>query len=134
MTSAILLVAHGSRRPEANADLVELAKLFQQRFADEIIEVGYLELTEPTIPDGLRNCAERGATSVSILPYFLSHGAHVTEDLVEFQEEFRKESPKVDCCICPPIGLHEKIVDVMLQRLSQGRERHAQKETSNRSD
>lgn len=121
MSKAILLVAHGSRRAEANADLVRLAEMVSEKVDEEIIEIGYLELTEPSIPDGLRKCAERGATDVSVLPYFLSQGSHVAQDLVEFRANFVAEFPEISCTVCPPIGLHEKLVELMLSRLAEGR-------------
>ena len=122
MSSAILLVAHGSRRAEANADLVRLAEMISQQISDEIVEIGYLELTEPTIPEGLRKCAERGASAVAILPYFLSEGAHVSRDLVQFRDDFQNAHPGIQCYVCPPIGLHEKLVELMLLRLREGRQ------------
>lgn len=122
MSQAILLVAHGSRRAEANADLIRLAEMISDKVSEEIIEIGYLELTEPTIPDGLKKCAERGATDVAILPYFLSQGSHVASDLVQFKEDFIAEHPEISCKVCPPIGLHGKLVELMLLRLKEGRE------------
>ena len=79
--SAALLIAHGSRRPEANRDLVELAYAVRGRTHYPIVEIAYLEVAEPTIPQGARRCVEQGATRVFLLPYFLSAGAHVVEDL-----------------------------------------------------
>lgn len=121
MSSAILLVAHGSRRSAANADLIQLAEMIANEVDDEIVETGYLELTEPTIPEGLRKCAKRGATSIAILPYFLSQGTHVTNDLADFRDQFLQEFPDVSCVVCPPIGLDAKLVDLMLMRLAEGR-------------
>ena len=123
MPSAILLVAHGSRRAEANADLLRLAEMMTAEVNDKIVEIGYLEIAEPSIPDGLRECAKRGATSISILPYFLSPGDHVSRDLVRFQEQFQAEFPRIACTVCPPIGLHPLLVELMLLRLEEGRER-----------
>lgn len=120
MSSAILLVAHGSRRPAANADLVRLAEMISLQVEEEIVEIGYLELTAPTIPEGLRKCAERGATRISILPYFLSQGAHVSRDLVRFRTEFQELYPDLQCVVCPPIGLHSKLIELLLLRLEEG--------------
>ncbi|MEW4488490.1 CbiX/SirB N-terminal domain-containing protein [Thalassoglobus sp. JC818] len=128
MTSAILLVAHGSRRPEANADLYQLAELFKTQRPDSLVEIGFLELTEPTIPDGLSKCAERGATSIAILPYFLSQGAHVAEDLINFRDQFQEQFPKIECYVCPPIGLHSKLVELMMIRLDEGTQTHHQQQ------
>jgi len=118
MSSAILLIAHGSRRRAANDDLRELAKMMGERLPEEIIECAYLELAEPTIPQGMQACIEQGATSVRMLPYFLSAGAHVSDDLEQYRREFAAAYPAADVQLCPPIGLHPKLVDVLLERLA----------------
>ncbi len=122
MQTAILLVAHGSRRDEANDDLLKLAEMFTKATTDEIVEVGFLEIAHPSIPEGLQTCAERGAESISILPFFLSPGDHVTRDLANFRDRFLAQSPQIACHVCPPIGLHSKLVELMLLRLSEGRQ------------
>ena len=117
--AAVLLIAHGSRRAEANADLVRLAEILAERRSYPIVEIAYLELASPTIPEGARACVARGATCVLMLPYFLSAGAHVVEDLERFRTELAAEFPGVVFRLCPPLGLHPLIVDVVLARLGE---------------
>lgn len=119
MSSAILLIAHGSRRPEANDDLRQLAAMLAERCPEEIIECAYLELTEPTIPQGMQACVDRGATQVRMLPWFLSAGAHVSEDLARYRREFAEAFPGLEIRLCPPIALHPKMVDILLERLQE---------------
>lgn len=119
MSTAILLIAHGSRRAAANADLVHVARRLQERVPEQNVEVAYLELTEPTIPQGLQQCLTRGATRVQMLPYFLSAGAHVMDDLTEFRREFLQQNPGIECEISPPLGLHPKLIDVLVDRLGE---------------
>jgi sirohydrochlorin ferrochelatase len=114
---AVLLIAHGSRRAEANADLVELARMVAARSDYEIVEAAYLEIAEPTIPAGARRCVERGAGIVLLMPFFLSAGSHVTEDLERFRRELAAGFPGVDFQLRKPLGLHPGIVDVVLDRL-----------------
>ncbi len=118
-SSAVLLIAHGSRRPDANADLVRLAGMLRPRLPDEIIEIAYLELAAPTIPEGLERCLASGATRIRMLPFFLSAGSHVTQDLEAFRAEFAKVHPDRTVELCPPLGLHPRIVDILLDRLSE---------------
>ncbi len=113
---AVLLIAHGSRRPQANADLVELAAQVRERSEFATVEVAYLELTEPTIPEGIAACVQPGIESVRMLPYFLSAGVHVIEDLEQHRQDAEKMFPNVKFELCPPLGLHPKIVDVVLDR------------------
>lgn len=117
---AALLIAHGSRRPEANADLVALAELVRAAGRFDVVEIAYLELAEPDIPAGAARCVEAGATEVRMLPYFLSMGRHVAEDLDGYRRNFSTQFPGVAFTLCPPLGLHPKVVEVVLERLGEG--------------
>ena len=118
--TAVLLIAHGSRRPEANADLAELAERVRDRGAYSIVEIAYLELAEPTIPQGIANCVGRHAERVLMLPYFLSAGSHVVEDLERFRREAAAAKPEIEFQLCPPLGLDDLMVDLVMHRLSEG--------------
>jgi sirohydrochlorin ferrochelatase len=120
MSTAILLIAHGSRRANANADLKEVARRVSERVSGAFVEIAYLELARPTIPEGLENCLAAGAAEIRMLPYFLSAGAHVAEDLQGYRTEFERSHPEVKCVLCPPLGLHPGLIDVLLDRLQEG--------------
>lgn len=114
---AVLLIAHGSRRAAANDDLVQLAAQVRARAMYPIVEIAYLELAEPTIPAGAKACVDRGADRVLMMPYFLSPGRHVREDLQRFRDEFTAAYPGVEFDVCEPLGLHPKLIDVVLERV-----------------
>lgn len=115
--TAVLLIAHGSRLAAANADLLQLADQLRSRFPDHVIETAYLELSEPTIPQGAARCVTLGATRVLLLPYFLSAGTHVTEDLRRFRGQFAEQWPTVRFDLCPPLGLHPLMLEIVCARL-----------------
>ena len=46
MRTALLLIAHGSRNPEANDDLVAVARSLEDR-GHPTVEASFLELAEP---------------------------------------------------------------------------------------
>ena len=117
--TAVLLIAHGSRRPEANHDLVQLAELVAARGDYGMVEVSYLELTTPTILDGGRRCVERGASRVLMLPYFLSAGVHVVTDLEEIRQQLAAEYSTTQFVLCPHLGLHPLMADIVLARLGE---------------
>ncbi len=119
MHSAILLIAHGSRVDSANADIVRLAEMVAARQPKLIVEHAYLELAEPTIGQGFQACVERGATDVRMLPWFLSAGAHVSNDLEAFRQRLGDQHAGVRCLLCPPLGLHPLMADILLDRMEQ---------------
>lgn len=116
-SSAVLLIAHGSRRAEANADLLIVAEQLRERSDFEIVECSYLELAEPTIPQGAEKCVERGAKQVLMLPYFLSAGSHVTRDLEKHRNEFQSSFADVEFILCAPLGVHPKMIDIVIDRI-----------------
>ncbi|REJ74984.1 MAG: cobalamin biosynthesis protein CbiX [Planctomycetota bacterium] len=115
--AAILLIAHGSRSEAANAELRELARSLQEREPTAAVEIAYLELAEPTIPQGVAACLKHRPRQVRLLPYFLSAGVHVTRDLEDHRARFQEERPDVDFVLCPPIGLHPLMLDILQDRL-----------------
>ncbi|NNJ27079.1 sirohydrochlorin chelatase [Alienimonas chondri] len=119
---AALLIAHGSRRKEANDDLHQLTELVVQRGGFDVVEPAFLELAEPDIPAAAARCVERGATEVRMLPYFLSMGVHVAEDLEEHRAAFETQYPGVRFEVRPPLGLHPRLVEVVLERLGEAAE------------
>jgi sirohydrochlorin ferrochelatase len=113
---ALLLIAHGSRRAEANADLEFVAAAMRERGAFGCVRCAYLELTQPTIPEGGEACVAAGATRVVMLPYFLSPGVHVREDLIEFRSELTAKFPEVEFVLAEPLGRHPLLLDIVEQR------------------
>ncbi len=112
-------MAHGSRRPEANQDLVKLADMLRPRLPGQLVETCYLELADPSIPAGLDRCRQQGAREIHMLPWFLSAGTHVTDDLARFRDEFTERNPEVHVVLHPPLGLHPLMVDILLARLAE---------------
>ncbi len=116
---AALLIAHGSRRDAANLDLVGLADALRARAIYPIVEIAYLELAQPTILDGGLACVQQGADHVLLLPYFLSAGAHVTDDLERFRRELADQFPDVNFVLCKPFSPHPLLIDIVVDRLAE---------------
>lgn len=118
-TKAVLLIAHGSRRDEANQDLVKLAEMLRARSGFAVVEYAYLELAEPAIPAGADRCVQAGADEVLMLPYFLSAGVHVQNDLEAFRSEFAQMYPETRFRLCAHLGLHPLMLEIVLDRLKE---------------
>ena len=114
MKTALLLIAHGSRNVEANDDLVALAMALREEYA--IVEPAFLELAEPTIAVAGRRCVEQGATRVILMPYFLSAGVHVRQDLATWRAQLAQEYEQVEWLLAEPIGRHPLVRTIVLER------------------
>jgi len=116
MKTALLLIAHGSRNAEANADLVALADGLRESAEYPIVEPAYLELAQPTIDDAGRKCVMQGAECVILLPYFLSPGVHARIDLQVHCDRLASTYADVTFLLAKPIGAHPLLTEIVLQR------------------
>lgn len=116
-TTAVLLIAHGSRRAEANQELVDLAARLLNDRLYKIIEPSFLELAEPDIVTGGSACVARGAGRVLMIPYFLSAGVHIRRDLAAAREELSQQFPEVDFRLGVPLGPHDLLDKLVRERV-----------------
>jgi sirohydrochlorin ferrochelatase len=117
LPTALLLIAHGSRRPEANADLEHLSGVLRAGGEFVVVQPSYLELREPGIVAGGEMCVAAGARRVVLLPYFLSAGMHVTEDLTAARGELARRHPDVEFVLAEPLGRHPLLAEVVADRV-----------------
>jgi sirohydrochlorin ferrochelatase len=116
---AVVLIAHGSRNAEANADAFYFAKQLQELGIARWVEAAFLELAEPSIPAALVLCLSAKPRAVVLLPYFLSAGVHVRRDLGSMCRELGEAHPEVQFILAEPLGRHPLIVDVLEERVRQ---------------
>lgn len=117
--TALLLIAHGSRQPEANADLHYLVGALRRRGGYDIVEGAFLELTAPDIEAGGAECVAQGATLVLMLPYFLSAGIHVKEDLSDVRQKLADRFPGVEFRLGEPLGRHPLLLLIVAERAAE---------------
>ncbi len=116
MRIALQLIAHGSREPEANADLHQVAAALRLRGEYAIVEASFLELAEPSIDQAAARCVEQGAERVVLLPHFLSAGVHVQRDLTEARGKLAARFPEVQFLLADPIGQHPMLLEILIDR------------------
>jgi sirohydrochlorin ferrochelatase len=114
--TAVLLMAHGSREPEANGDLIHIVTELRRRGSYALVEAAFLELAEPTIEPTAEDCVRRGARRVLLLPYFLSAGVHVRRDLTAIRQRLAERFPEVEIRLGEPLGRHPLLLEVVAER------------------
>lgn len=116
--NSLLIVAHGSRREASNNEIRALTEALRRNAGNRFDDVAcaFLELAEPSIPDGIRQCIEHGATRVTVFPYFLSAGRHVASDIPAEVSQIAREYPDTAIKIAPYLGAASTISELILQQ------------------
>lgn len=92
---ALILFAHGARAASWAAPFQRLQKLTQESLPEVQVELAFLELMQPQLPELVSDLVNAGCEDITITPIFLGQGGHVLRDLPLMVEELRSRFPDV---------------------------------------
>lgn len=95
MTQALILFAHGARAASWAAPFERLRELTRARRPDVRVELAFLELMTPRLPEIVAQLAAEGISAVSVVPVFLGQGGHVLRDLPLMIDQLRADYPQI---------------------------------------
>ncbi|MEH6936268.1 sirohydrochlorin chelatase [Bacillus sp. JJ664] len=116
---AILYICHGSRVQSAVHSAINFVKKVQKQIECQIQEISFIELAEPSIYEGLHNCIQQGATSITVLPVLLLSANHAKIDIPNEIAAFQKRFPQVSITIGKPIGVHQSMIELVKKRIQE---------------
>jgi sirohydrochlorin cobaltochelatase len=112
---AVLLVGHGSRREKSNEQVRELAAKLEPELGVPV-DVAYLELAEPAIPDAIEALAPACRT-LTVVPLSLFAASHVKNDVPLAVQTARAEHDDLTITYGSHLGVHPSLVDLLDERV-----------------
>jgi sirohydrochlorin cobaltochelatase len=120
---ALLMLAHGSRDPEARAEYVRIHEALAARLAPRTVVFAVLEFPDegalPSIEEGWRRCLAAGAEQIVVLPFFLFPAGHVRQDLPAQLRAARASVGWARLDLLPPLGPADAILETLDTRASE---------------
>ena len=114
----ILVISHGSRNGEANESVHRLVAQLKERFPTDLVEAGFLELAEPSIPEGIKSLAGQGMEELMVYPLFLFKGVHLKQDVPRVvKETLAMLGKEIPYKILEPLGVHPRVFDIVVDTL-----------------
>ena len=116
---ALILFSHGSLLCGAGEALDRHAARLRETGRWPIVEVGYLNYSEPAFPAAVAKCAAAGATRIVIVPFFLVPGYFVTTALTEQLNLVQPDYPNLTFAAAEAIGYHPHLAGAILESAEQ---------------
>ncbi|HLI28425.1 MAG TPA: CbiX/SirB N-terminal domain-containing protein [Chloroflexota bacterium] len=113
MSTAVILIGHGSRAPEARQYFLDLAAAVRERLGTDWVEAAFMELCEPSLAAVVEQCVARGAARIVVVPVFLHPGRHLQHDIPRLVAEARVAHPGVAIELAPHLGAHPAITPLV---------------------
>ena len=117
-TTALVLFAHGSRNPAWRAPFEQIAKKVAAQ-THHVVELAFLELMEPSLPQVLQAMAQQNTQKIVIVPLFFGLGNHVANDLTALVDAFTRQYPLIQVDIKAPLGESDVVLNAMADYATQ---------------
>lgn len=115
----LLVVGHGSRRPEANETLRAAAAALAAKGDWAAAEPAFLELAHPDIAEAYAALAAAGCGLIVVHPFFLLPGNHTMRDIPDALQQAQRSHPATRWMLTAPLGLHEGVLEAASGRIAE---------------
>jgi sirohydrochlorin cobaltochelatase len=112
-SSALILFAHGARDPAWAVPVRRLQGKVAALRPDLAVEVAFLELDAPLLPEAIENLVAREYHRITIVPVFLAQGGHLKKDAPRLIETMKERFPGVTFDLWPALGDADPILDAI---------------------
>jgi len=119
MQRPLLLIGHGSRDADGRQNLLDFAAAYQTLDPSRPVIPCFLELTEPTIQEGVDRCVEMGYTEISALPVLLFAARHNKFDVTNELDRAKQRHPHIQFHYGRHFGITPGIIDLWRSRLAE---------------
>ena len=109
----VILFAHGARDPAWAQPFQALRDALRVARPEGRVELAFLELMEPGLPDLVATLADEGVQEVVVVPVFLGRGGHLRRDFPVLLEAARARAPGVRVRETPAVGELPAVIAAM---------------------
>ena len=113
--TGLVVFAHGSRIEPANEAVRSVAEGLRSRTA-ALVETAFLELGTPDLAGAVEHLMMQGAERIVVIPYFLTLGRHIEEDLPRIVRDISQRHGGITIDITPPLDGHPALLEILLER------------------
>jgi sirohydrochlorin cobaltochelatase len=115
MSKGILLFGHGARNPEYAEPFRRIKAAMASRAPQARIEIGFLELMQPTFEEAVDALVRQGVDDIRIVPIFFAPGKHVLKDLPERAAAVLDRYSDLTLDVADAVGMVPAVIDAMAE-------------------
>ncbi len=113
----LLAIGHGTKNERGRQTFLDFVETYQQLDTSRPVIPCFLELTEPTIQQGVEACIAQGYTEISALPILLFAARHNKFDVTNELDRARSPYPQLSFSYGRHFGITPKIIELWRDRL-----------------
>lgn len=115
----VLLVGHGTREVAGRMQFQGLARLVRGAIPEIPVEACFLELSRPSIAEGIARLAGAGTTHIVVVPLMLFAAGHVRRDIPRQVAAALSSFPDLRSVQCAHLGCESSLIELSAARFRQ---------------
>lgn len=119
MTTALIILGHGSRAPEATETLAAITAMVRKKVDYERVEYASLQLSEPGLPAVVEELYGAGIRRILVMPFLIATGVHVKTDIPQELEALSRKHPGLTLVLGEPLGADPRLAEIVIDRLKE---------------
>ena len=119
MTTALIILGHGSRAPEATETLAAITAMVRKKVDYERVEYASLQLSEPGLPAVVKELYGAGIRRILVMPFLIATGVHVKTDIPQELEALSRKHPGLTLVLGEPLGADPRLAEIVIDRLKE---------------
>lgn len=110
---ALVLFAHGARDPRWAEPFRRLQQIIRAQAPDLAVELAFLELMSPRLPELVARLVQDGYAEVTVVPVFFGQGGHVLRDLPLMIEQLRQAYRGLNLKTAQAVGENAEVLNAI---------------------
>lgn len=115
----LLAIGHGTRNERGRQTFLDFVATYQKLDNSRPVIPCFLELTQPTIQQGIEACVEKGYINITALPILLFAARHNKFDVTNELDRVRSPYPQLNLNYGRHFGITPRIIELWRDRLAQ---------------
>ena len=116
----LIIIGHGSKLPHNRENLGKLAEILRKRSAFTTVEIAFMIRNKPSIPEAIESLANKGVSTIVLIPAFIAPGVHTTREIPELIEAKEKEpllkERGISLVYGEPLGSDSRIAEIIEEK------------------
>lgn len=119
LSRPLLMIGHGTKNEQGRQAFLDFSQTYQSLDLSRPVIPCFLELTTPTIADGVAECVNQGYTEISALPILLFAARHNKFDVTNELDRCREIYPHIKFYYGRHFGITPEILSLWRDRLEE---------------
>lgn len=113
----VLLLGHGSKESSFREEIETLSGQVKEMVSLPFVDVAYLEISEPSVADGIERGLAAGVGEIVCAPVFLFSGQDLKVKLPKALSPSKEKYPNLSVLLARPFGSDGRLVEILQQRM-----------------